>query len=286
MKLKDFTYSIRTALFLSLPLMIVGCNLTKPSKNLSAENTIYYGDTAKFVVENQYRKRLFIYQGDTLPYREFNYSSLWEKRLPLVIFLHGSGERGNDNFSQLSHGSEWIWRASLSQYPCHAIFPQCPKNSYWSNVKRTVDSTGKPHFEFNDDTASTKAMKLLMAFVRHLKKQSYLDSNRIYIGGLSMGGMGTIELMKRMPKTFAAAFPICGGGNISNFKPLRKTQWWFFHGLKDDIVPPSNSIDLVQQLKSNKINVQLTLYPNANHNSWDSAFAESGLLPWLFKQHL
>ncbi len=275
-----------------LGLFVNSCNLliqnqTKNQHLLKNEKEpIYYGDTAKFDTNKEYKRGLFVYQGDTLPYREFNLSSIWEEPLPLVIFLHGSGEKGNDNSSQLSHGSEWIWRASYSGFPCHAIFPQCSKNSYWSNVSRTTDSSGKPHFTFNDDIESTKAMTLLMAFVNHLKKQSYIDTTRIYIGGLSMGGMGTIEIMKRMPKTFAAAFPICGGGKITNLKELKHSHWWFFHGLKDDIVPPICSIEIANQLKNAGINTKITLFPNANHNSWDSAFAEPELLPWMFQQKL
>lgn len=261
-----------------------GCKT--PLKSNTTKAPIYFGDTAKFDGAQSYKKRLFIYQGDTLPYREFNYSSTSEEPLPMVIFLHGSGEKGNDNESQLSHGAEWIWRAAYAGYACHAVFPQCPKNSYWSNVSRTQDSFGKPHFTFHNDTASTKAMKLLMAFVEHLKNQSYIDPNRMYLGGLSMGGMGTIELMRRMPKTFAAAFPICGGGKISDFKPLKRSHWWFFHGLKDDIVPPECSIELVKTLEEKGIDAKITLFPNANHNSWDPTFAEPGLLPWMFNQRL
>ena len=275
-----------------LCLFVISCNLSKQNRangqyqKIKEKEPIYFGDTAKFDANQEYKRRLFVFQGDTLPYREFNLPTIWEEPLPLVIFLHGSGERGNDNESQLSHGSEWIWRASYSGFPCHAIFPQCNKNSYWSNVSRTKDSAGKPHFLFNDDTASTEAMKLLMAFVEHLTKQSYIDKSRIYIGGLSMGGMGTIEIMKRMPKTFAAAFPICGGGRITNFKPLKNSHWWFFHGLKDDIVPPECSIDLEMQLKNARIDTQITLFPNANHNSWDATFAEPRLLPWMFQQKI
>jgi predicted peptidase len=276
------------AILLICSVLLLGCNLFKPSKQIStvSAKTIHYGDTAKFDVSREFKKRIFIYNGDTLPYREFNYSSLWEKPLPIVIFLHGSGEKGNDNESQLSHGAEWIWRAAYAGFACHAIFPQCNKNSYWSNVNRTQDSSGKPHFTFHDDTASTKAMKLLMAFVDHLKKESYIDPSRMYLGGLSMGGMGTIELMRRMPKTFAAAFPICGGGKIANFKPLKKTHWWLFHGLKDNVVPPENSIELATQLTNAGIDAKITLFPNANHNSWDPTFAEPGLLPWMFNQRL
>ena len=97
-----------------------------------------------------------------------------------------------------------------------------------------------------------------------------------------MGGMGTFELVRRKPKLFAAAFPICGGGNISTAKKLKKTHWWIFHGSKDDVVPPELSKEMADGLKKVGADVKLTLYPDANHNSWDPAFAEKDLLPWLF----
>ncbi len=84
---------------------------------------------------------------------------------------------------------------------------------------------------------------------------------------------------------FAAAFPICGGGNTKTAKKLRRTDWWIFHGLKDDVVPPELSSLMAVALKKKGANVQLTLYPDANHNSWDAALAEKNLLPWLFSNH-
>ena len=100
--------------------------------------------------------------------------------------------------------------------------------------------------------------------------------------GLSMGGMGTFELVRRKPATFAAAVPICGGAHEATAKGLRKTAWWIFHGAKDDVVPPHYSKIMADALKKQKANVKFTLYPDANHNSWDPAFAEKDLLPWLF----
>ena len=102
--------------------------------------------------------------------------------------------------------------------------------------------------------------------------------------GLSMGGMGTFELVRRKPHVFAAAMPICGGAHPSTAKQIRKTSWWIFHGEKDDVVLPVFSKDMAAALKKAKAKVSLTLYPNANHNSWDPAFAEPGLMQWLFSQ--
>ncbi len=233
-------------------------------------------------IDSVYKKAYFILGQDTLPYRIYASYSTSEEPLPLVIFLHGSGERGNNNNDQLSHGADWLYNAAITKYPMIAVFPQCPSSSYWSNVERMVDSTGKPHFTFTSDSVPTKAMKLLMAFTKYLYDRQYVDVRQIFIGGLSMGGMGTVELVRRMPKMFAAAFPICGGGKITQPRKTRKTKWWFFHGAKDDVVPPENSIELAEYLKNHSNKVRISIYPEANHNSWDSAFAEPELLPWLF----
>ncbi|MGY0038620.1 carboxylesterase family protein [Pedobacter sp. NJ-S-72] len=94
--------------------------------------------------------------------------------------------------------------------------------------------------------------------------------------------MGTLELLRRKPRTFAAAISICGGDNIANVDKYKKVPLWIFHGGKDDVVPPSGSTAIANQLKIIGKEVKFTLYPDANHNSWDSTFAEPKLLPWLF----
>ncbi len=97
-----------------------------------------------------------------------------------------------------------------------------------------------------------------------------------------MGGMGTYELVRRMPKTFAAAFAICGGAHPGTAKHIRKTSWWLFHGLKDDVVLPIFTQQMEAALRKQRADVKATYYPNANHNSWDPAFSEPGLMQWLF----
>ena len=99
-----------------------------------------------------------------------------------------------------------------------------------------------------------------------------------------MGGMGTFELLRRERKMFAAAFAICGGDNVANVRKYKKTPLWIFHGEKDDVVPVGLSTDIADQLKVMGVQPKINLYPNDNHNSWDSAFAEPELLPWLFSQ--
>ena len=204
----------------------------------------------------------------------------------LIFFLHGAGERGDDNETQLVHGAKLFLKDEVRKnYPAIVVFPQCTKDSYWSNVGHSVDLTSrKRDFYFRKAGAPTKSMELAGALLEFLLDTYPVDENRVYIGGLSMGGMGTFEMVRRYPGVFAAAFPICGGANPATAKQLKNVSWWIFHGAKDDVVPPKFSEEMATNLKKAGADVRFTLYPEANHNSWDSAFAEKDLLPWLFTQ--
>jgi predicted peptidase len=232
---------------------------------------------------NEYKAETFIQGNDTLLYRilmPVNFNP--EIEYPVVFVLHGSGERGNDNQAQLTHGSKLFLDSNIREkYPAIIIFPQCPANSYWSNVNiPTVN--GKRTFLFQKGGKPTLPMKLLMGLVDKFEDQPYVDDDRLYVGGLSMGGMGTFEILRRMKGNFAAAFPICGGDNPKNVKKYKDVPLWIFHGAKDDVVPPENSQIIVDALKAKGADVKFSLYPEANHNSWDQAFAEPQLLPWLY----
>lgn len=233
---------------------------------------------------SQYEKHLYIKDGDTLPYRLLlpkNYDP--KKKYPLVYFLHGSGERGRDNELQLVHGAKHFLVDSIrDRYPAIVVFPQCPRESWWSNVDRSNVVNGKTLWVFNVKQQPSIAMKLAQELVGVLQESYPIDKKRIYVGGLSMGGMGTFEIVARNPKTFAAAFPICGGGDSTAASRMRKVNWWIFHGAKDDLVPPELSEQMVRALKKERADVKFTLYPEANHNSWDPAFAEKDLFRWIF----
>jgi predicted peptidase len=234
-----------------------------------------------------YQKKWFVANNDTLPYRLLLPQDFQpNKKYPLILILHGAGERGSDNEKQLVHGADLFLNDTIRKnFPAIVVFPQCSENSYWSNVKTTTDSTGKRTFNFQTDGEPTIAMRLLQRLVTSLTDNYPIDRKRMYVGGLSMGGMGTFELVRRNPLTFAAAFPICGGANPQSANKLTKTAWWIFHGAKDDVVPPYLSEQMVEALKKQKAEVLFRLYPEANHNSWDSAFAERDLLPWLFSHY-
>lgn len=232
-----------------------------------------------------YEKHWHINGTDTLPYRLLlpeNYDA--SKKYPLIFFMHGAGERGNDNQKQLVHGAKLFLKEDVRKnFPAIVVFPQCSENSFWSNVDIAMKD-GKRVFNFKEDGEPTISMKLAQELLYKILKDYPISKKQVYVGGLSMGGMGTFEIVRRNPKIFAAAFPICGGANPTTASKLKKTKWWVFHGGKDDVVLPANSEVMVDALKKIKASVKYTLYPNANHNSWDPAFAEPELLSWLFKQ--
>lgn len=234
-----------------------------------------------------YQKKWMVQGGDTLPYRILlpkDYDST--KKYPVLFFLHGAGERGRDNEKQLVHGGKLFLQDDVREnYKAIVIFPQCPTNDYWSNVLRLHDESRKRTFIFLEEGAADRYMVLLQELVRYVLEAYPVKKEQVYSGGLSMGGMGVFELVRRMPGIFAAAFPICSGANPATAKKMKNVSWWIFHGGKDDVVPPHHSEDMYKALKATGAKAKFTLYPNANHNSWDSALAEPQLLNWLFSQH-
>ncbi len=230
-----------------------------------------------------YEKKLFINGKDTLRYRIL-YPEKYKKRksYPLIVFLHGSGERGNDNEAQLMHGGDLFVKEQIRKhFQVIVIFPQCPKDSAWSRFKRIPNST---EWQFITQADAPLPQQLVKQLLDSLSDNKIANSKKIYLGGLSLGGMGTYDLLIRYPGYFAAAFPICGATNIPVFlEKAHPLPLWIFHGALDTSVPPGFDRDLYTALMTRGAkNISYTEYPKAGHNSWDSAFAEPGLLPWLF----
>ncbi len=233
-----------------------------------------------------FEKRTFISaSGDTLPYRIL-YPEGYDKskKYPLVLFLHGGGERGNDNEKQLANGIKlFVEPANRKKYPCIVIAPQCMMDSFWPSVK--YDRTIRPlQLDFNYGNTITKALQATTELTHSIIRNESVSKKEVYITGLSMGGMGTFEMVWRNPGLFAAAAPICGGGDTKAYtsKTVGKTRFWLFHGDIDAVIEVKHSRAMYERLKQLKANVKYTEYPGVNHNSWDNAFAESNFLPWMF----
>jgi len=234
-----------------------------------------------------FEKRTYVApDGRTLPYRILfpeNYDET--KKYPLVLFLHGAGERGDDNEKQLVHGVvTFLEPAHRRQFPCIVVAPQCPAEAYWSSV--TVDRSNYPvglDFDYRSGE-EPGSLELAVQLVKRIQKETAVDPKRVYITGLSMGGMGTFEAVYRYPKLFAAA-PVCGGGDAAAYrKKHARIPFWLFHGDADSVVAVEESRRMYARLQALGADVEYTEYPGVNHNSWDNAYAEPELLPWLFAQ--
>jgi predicted peptidase len=228
----------------------------------------------------------FTLKNDTLPYRilfplDFDPS----KKYPMVLVLHGAGERGNNNEDQLKYGARLFLTDSIrNKYPAIVIFPQCPAEGYWSTVKIETDSaTRKLKFIFQHDAPPTRAMLLLLGLLDEFLDKPFIDKHHVFVGGLSMGGMGTFEIIGRKPNIFAAAFAICGGDNTLNVKKYaKKVPLWVFHGEKDSVVPYTHSESIVAAIKEAGGEPRYSLYMHDDHDCWDDAFKEPDFMSWLF----
>jgi predicted peptidase len=220
-------------------------------------------------------------KGDTLRYRQLSPDQSPLRKYPLIIFLHGSGERGNDNDAQLKWGvMNFASDEAMIKHPAFVIAPQCPLDMQWSNFsfnKNRTDMTLQP--------TSSKPMELLISLIQQLIKNSPTDSSRIYITGLSMGGYGTFDAIERYPKLFAAAIPVCGGGDTSRAASIAHIPIWMFHGAEDAAVSPLHSLNMLQALTRAGAHPGLTQYPEVGHFSWLGAYTDELMIEWMFRQH-
>ncbi|SJZ65673.1 alpha/beta hydrolase-fold protein [Sediminibacterium ginsengisoli] len=233
--------------------------------------------------QDLYQKKVYIQGKDTLRYRIL-YPEHYRpsKSYPLIVFMHGSGERGNDNGAQLLHGGDLFAKDKIrDHFPAIVVFPQCPKDSTWSRFKRGNDPSG---FTFLTEETPPVPQLLLKNLMDSLRNNGHADRKRIYLGGLSLGAIGAYDMLIRYPNYFAAVFAICGAGNVPLLvKNAKHVPMWIFHGALDNVVLPYANRELYKaMITSGAKEVNYTEYPKANHNSWDSAFAEPKLLPWIF----
>jgi predicted peptidase len=159
------------------------------------------------------------------------------------------------------------------KYPCFVLTPKC------TNPDQGWGNTWQP--------AHSETMAKTLALVDALIKQYAIDTNRLYLFGISMGGFGVFSVLDKNPGKFAAAYAICGGSNMNAATRVMRTPLWIFHGDADDVVPVHLSRDIynaIIQLGGKK--TRYTEYPGVKHNSWENAGREKALLPWLFKQYL
>lgn len=193
---------------------------------------------------------------DYLLYLPEKYTCNKEESLPLILFLHGAGERGDSLSLVKTWGPPKI--AEEKGLPFIVVSPQCPEQEYWPSLVRPL-------------------RKLLDQIINDYN----VDTNRIYLTGLSMGGYGTFALSQAYPDYFAAIAPVCGGGTPSLVKFSKVIPTWVFHGSEDKVVPLEASQIMVDAIKANGGDVKFTIYEGVDHFSWIPAYNESGLFDWF-----
>jgi len=220
-------------------------------------------------------------KGDTLNYRFLTPDYDTFRKYPLVIFLHGSGERGNDNVAQLKWGvMNFSTDQNMKLHPSFVIAPQCPANQDWASFLKDKEHPGISLAPF-----PSKPMELLISLIYETIKKFPIDTNRIYITGLSMGGFGTFDAIERYPDLFAAAVPVCGGGDISRATSIKNIPLWIFHGAEDPAVDPDLSFKMVEALINTGAHPGYTQYPGVGHFSWIAAYSDPLMIEWLFRQY-
>ncbi len=231
------------------------------------------------VADERFETRVFKTADGSLPYRLLrpkNYDA--NQRYPLVMFYHGAGERGDDNVKQLVHGmSDFASDDVMAKYPCFVVAPQSPNGDQWVDTPWSADAHSMPE-------KPTEPLRLSLELIKSLQSEFSIDANRLYVTGLSMGGFGVWDAIQRHPNRFAAAVPICGGGDVAFAKQLANVPVWAFHGDADTAVKPKRSRDMIAALKAAGGSPKYTEYPGVGHNSWAATYANRETYAWLFAQ--
>jgi predicted peptidase len=205
-------------------------------------------------------------------------------KFPLVLFFHGSGERGDDNVKQLLYGVERFANPETqSRYPCFILAPQCP--THLGNQPIMWTGTREQMHLLRLAPEAAPPLRTALELVIAIEEKFQVDTDRIYVTGISMGGFATWETLIRYPQKFAAAIPVCGGGDASHADRIRDIPVWAFHGTNDPTVPVECSRSMIKTIEKAGGHPGYTEYPGVGHNSWDRAYTEPALLTWLFSQH-
>ena len=203
------------------------------------------------------------------------------KSYPLILFLHGIGERGDDNKLQLKYVDKvFLNENNYNNYESVVIFPQAPLDDNWSSRLLTKNEIRQV---FPENENPTKSLQLVIKLMDSLINEDFIDNKRVYLSGLSNGAMGSFELLKNRPNMFASAVLICGGGNPEWAREFAKTTpVWVAHGSDDDVVLPELSINMVNAIIKYGGSPKFSLYDNVKHDSWFNVFNDPEYLEWMF----
>lgn len=197
---------------------------------------------------------------------------------PLLLFFHGGGQRGHDNFIQLFGGPVKILNITQKlDKPTIIIVPQCPLGEQWVNTPKN-----RPFHSMDNKPA--QSMELTMEMLKEIIEVYPVDKQRIYTAGFSMGGFAVWDIIQRMPDLFAAAIPVCGGGDEDLTSLIKTVSIWAFHGENDTIVLPERSRNMIKALIAAGGSPLYTEYKNTGHNSWTRTFSNEEIITWLLAQ--
>ena len=228
---------------------------------------------------DRFEARSFDDRGFTLPYRLLKPKDHDPQvKYPLVLFLHGAGECGNDNFKQLVHGmNDFASDEIMTKHPAFVIAPQCPEGRKWVEVDWRLEAHALPE-------SPSVSLEATLRLIDALQKEFAIDPSRIYFTGLSMGGYGAWDALARKPELFAAAAIICGGGDPAVAARFKNVPIWAFHGDQDDVVKPQRSREMIEALKAAGGIPKYTEYKGVGHDSWTRTYSNPELYAWLFAQ--
>lgn len=216
--------------------------------------------------------------GKTLLYRLAEKASDDGSKIPLVLFLHGAGERGDDNTAQLVHGvPELVTWLDAHERGYRLVAAQVPEGMRWVEVDWDATSHVMPE-------EPSQTMGLLLELIDKLVADPSVDADRVYATGISMGGYGTWDLISRRPELFAAALPVCGGGDERQAPKIASLPIWAFHGSADDAVPVCRSRNMVSALWAAGSNAHYREYPDGPHWIWTNTYGDPEVLSWFFRQ--
>jgi predicted peptidase len=240
-----------------LAAFLAGLSETKPTAAVIVDRTGPWAVNEAWWYELQKRT------GHLKPYQFVanlpkDYDQQPDKTWPLILFLHGSGERTVE-LAHVPNNGPWRFYRDQSEQPFVIISPQCPPGEWWNPLQ-------------------------LRDLLDEVAAKYRIDPDRVYLTGLSMGGFGSWNLAMRFPERFAAVTPICGGGDPADVIRIKDLPTWVFHGGRDDVVVPEESYRMVKALRDIHGRVRFTLYPEADHNSWTVTYNNPALYDWLLKQ--
>lgn len=242
---------------------------------------------------SNYEQQVFLASSGPLPFRiwrpqgaiagsttDDNSSSSVATGFPLLLFLHGAGERGTDNEVTLVHGAhDFAGPMVQRENPCFVVVPQCPVDDVWASIDRTHEPTKLA-------AQPSPALRSVQQLLDSLLTQLPIDPQRVYLTGLSMGSFGGWDLLMREPDRYAAAVLICGGADCQadQLPKLARKPLWVFHGDQDDVVPVTRSREIVHRLRELGGSPRYTEYRGGDHDSWTATYSNPAVWEWLFAQ--